>query len=60
MAETEPSTPDSGTPIFDELLARRRAEPQFRHANGQPCHGCQICLAEADVDDDQADPKEKA
>ena len=53
MEETEPSTPDSQTPIFDELVAAR-ATPQFRHANGLPCHGCQICLAEFDVDDEQS------
>lgn len=27
--------------------------PRFRHANGQPCHGCQICL---DVEEVQTDP----
>lgn len=45
----------SETPIFDELHAARAGEKPapYRHASGEPCHGCQSCLADA-VDDHDA------
>lgn len=55
---------DGETPIFDEVLAsflanRQRTTP-FVHAGGEPCHGCQSCLAEAcDMDDQPEDSTRK-
>lgn len=47
---------DADTPIFDEtarLLGVLLWPAPFRHASGQPCYGCQSCLAEAyDMDND--------
>lgn len=37
------------TPIFDEvarLFGVMVCTAPFRHGGGQPCHGCQSCLAE--------------
>ena len=54
-----------GTPIFDEMFARLRAERDarapFRHAGDVPCYGCQSCLADAyNIDEDDPDePTEK-
>lgn len=38
-----------GTPIFDELHAERAGDKPapYRHASGEPCNGCQSCLADA-------------
>lgn len=43
------TAPDMDTPIFDELRAERAGEKPapYRHASGDPCHGCQSCLADA-------------
>lgn len=42
----------SDTPIFDQTakdlgVLPSLATPPFRHGSGQPCGGCQSCLAEA-------------
>lgn len=49
----------SDSPIFDEvagLLGPPQRTAPFRHAGGEPCYGCQSCLAEAyDIDNDPDD-----
>lgn len=49
-------TGDSGTPIFDEVVAWLNT---LRQQEDEPCRGCQSCLAEAyDTDDSDDQPED--
>lgn len=40
-------TEDDGRRVVAALNSSQTVTPApFRHANGRPCHGCQICLDE--------------